>query len=250
MGKMVEVKFPITKLNVGKISYDEKADVLITNFSISCPAHPREAAKITHLQSQKLPLFVIFQCPQSEMDIDTVEFAATDTNGDKKPTENKEGKGDLVKEIKDNLNSLAAGLTKGTESKKDSETPSANQTGESSAGENPPAEEKPPEHNEPILALETYDMRPGEGTAIPPALYLLGQKVEVLRDKKKDNDFKAALLMLFAKLGTVCKTPAELLGVLQKYPDCDQKSQIIEMLKVEEKPKRTRRQSGGSHNQE
>ncbi|MDD5701035.1 MAG: hypothetical protein PHU23_03200 [Dehalococcoidales bacterium] len=78
-----------------------------------------------------------------------------------------------------------------------------------------------------FLELSTFDMAPAEGKAVPAKYFLMGQKVECV-----DGDLKKGLLMLFAQFNIFYDSPESMLVDLEKYPRCDARDIMIEILKA------------------
>ena len=229
MGRLVEVKFQVSKLILGKTQWDEKDCNLTTNLAAKCVAHPKEIARIVNLQKQNLPLFIVIQCPQAEFDMDTFNIEVGRPEGAQLPLENGAriaANQAAIAEKEQDQAGKAEALAEVAEIDQDAGKLDDPVAEVPHNGHSTPKALAETVSSESFLDLSTFDFRPANGKAIPAAFFLLGERVEC-----SDGELKKGLLELFAKWQINCQTPEELVAVLQKYPESDSKAAIIEILR-------------------
>lgn len=226
----IEIESTVTKMKIGKTEKDEREESsgLTTQLAFSVVGSPRSLARMANLLKQgnvNITLVIKATNAATDVKVESIELPhqmglgeipippvpppapATDmtANAGQPPIQEKTEPG--VTAIRTGEPIVAGAETEAPHNGKDHSHDLIQETAPVTS----------------FIDLSTFDQRPANGTAVPHAFYLLGQKVE-------NNDLKRGLLDLFARFDLVCATPEELAAAISQYPECDAKSIILEVL--------------------
>jgi len=229
LGKKVEIQLQVNKLVLGKTMWDEKDCGLTTVLAVQCRTHPTEIARVAGLMKQNVPCYIVVGTNQAEMDLGTHNIIlGSPVNQPQLPLE-------------ENPIRMAAAQAAQAENEQDE---AGREDALAEAIEEAAEEPDPPRHNghgtpkameetadaASFLDLSTLDTRHSNGIAVPAAVFLMG-----MREDCPDEDLREGLVRLFAKFEVSCQTPADLLAIIEGYPESAGKQLAIEILSMPSK---------------
>jgi hypothetical protein len=233
----VQIRLQVNKLVLGKTMWDEKDCGLTTVLAVQCQTHPTEIARIAGLMKQNVPFYIIVGTDQAEMDLDThnIIFRKLDPNQPPLPLENgarmAENQATIAEKEQDEAGKTAAleeaaAIVAGADPLTGVQSEITAAEGNHNGHDKAEALENTLDSAS-FVDLSTFDQRPANGIAVPHAFFLLGQRIDCT-----DISLKQGLLKLFGTFNVVYNTPEELTALLEKYPESDSRTIILEILRA------------------